>query len=104
VTVRGRLAATGSLDVETFGGPVHLDFPVDQRAALDLRASGGDISGRIAAPAGGGSPLDLGASVVRNGTTATITRSIGSGSGAAPPVTVRTFRGRVTVDALRPRS
>jgi len=104
VSVRGRLAPTGSLDIETFGGPVHLEFPLDQRAALDLRASSGEIRGRIAAPAAGGSPLDLGAVVVRNGTTAIISRSIGSGSGVAPPVTVRTFRGRITVDASRLRS
>ncbi len=104
VSVRGPLAATGSLDIETFGGPVQLEFPVGQRAALDLRASGGEIRGRIATAAGGGSPLDLGTTAVRNGTTATITRLIGKGSGAAPPVTIRTFRGRITVDSYRQRS
>lgn len=104
VSVRGPLAATGSLDIETFGGPVYLEFPVEQRAALDLRASGGEIRGRIAASATGGPPLELGTTVVRNGTTTSVTRPIGKGTGAAPPVTVRTFRGRITVDSYRQRS
>ncbi len=103
VDARGRLAALGSLDIETFGGPVHLEFPIDQRAALDLRASNGEIRGSIAAPVGGGPRLDLATAVARNGTTAVVSRTIGGGNGAAPPVTVRTFRGRITVDAVRPR-
>lgn len=103
VEVRGRLAATGSLDVETFGGPVHLGFPVDQRAALDLRASSGEIAGRVTQGPDAGSPLDLRLAAVRNGPTSTLVRTIGKGTGAVPPVTVRTFRGRITVgtDPLR---
>ncbi len=104
VRVRGRLAAAGSLDVETFGGPVYLEFPPDQRAALDLRASGGEITGRIAPQPGARAPLDLGTAASRNGTTVSVARAIGGGNGPAPPVTVRTFRGRITVDAVRDRS
>lgn len=104
VSVRGRLAATGSLDIETFGGPVQVEFPDDQRAALDLRASGGEIGGRLAAPASGSTaPIDLASEVTRTGTTVTVVRTAGVGSGPLPPVTVRTFRGRITVDAVRPK-
>lgn len=104
VTVRGRLAASGSLDIESFGGPVHLEFPHDQRAALDLRASSGEISGRIDRQQAAGPPHNLGASVIRNGTAAVVVRAIGAGGGPMPPVTVRTFRGRITIDAIRPRT
>ena len=94
VQVRGRLSATGSLDIETFGGPVQVEFPGDQRAALDLRASSGEIAGRIA-------QLDLRAAAIRTGATSTLHRTIGKGAGPAPPVTVRTFRGRVTLGTVR---
>lgn len=101
VDVRGRLAASGSLDIETFGGPVHLQFPNDQRAALDLRASSGGINGRLETQPGASAPLNLSASVIRNGTAAVVVRAIGVGDGPTPPVTVRTFRGRITIDAFR---
>jgi DUF4097 and DUF4098 domain-containing protein YvlB len=39
VRVEGRVDPAGSLDIETFGGAVSLEFPVRQQAVLDVRTS-----------------------------------------------------------------
>lgn len=96
VSVRGNHARGASIDVETFGGAVELTLPATQRVALDLRATDGEIrlAGRDAGSAEGRALEDA---VVRKGTTTSLVRTMGAGSGTASPVTVRTLRGRISV-------
>ncbi|MCC7051994.1 MAG: DUF4097 family beta strand repeat protein [Gemmatimonadaceae bacterium] len=95
VTIDGRLAPDGALDVETFGGAVRIELPADQAAALDLRGGADGIGGRIGRPA-----LDLAALAVRTASTAALQRRIGAPGRVMPPVTVRSFRGRIVVESL----
>ncbi len=100
VDIHGPIAKTGSIDVRTFGGVVDLAFPADQAAALDLRTTDGSIKGILPGTRGGGAPLDLQSVVVKTGNANSLSRVIGPTGGAAPPVTVRTTRGRIRLRTL----
>lgn len=100
VDIHGAIAKTGSIDVHTFGGTVDLAFPADQAAALDLRATDGAIAGILTGSQGGIAPLDLRSVAERTGNTMSLSRVIGPPGGPAPPVTVRTMRGRIRLRTL----
>jgi Putative adhesin len=104
VHVEGRIDASGSLDIETFGGAVSLEFPARQRAALNVRTSSGDISGRLESPLANVMTASLSDAVERVGGASVLMRELGAGPQRAAPVTIRTFRGRVRIDALRRRT
>jgi Putative adhesin len=104
VRVEGRVDAAGSLDIETFGGAVSLEFPARQRASLNVRTSSGEISGRVEASQANVVTTNLSDHVAHVGGASVLTREIGAGPLRAAPVTIRTFRGRVRIDALRRRT
>jgi len=100
VEIRGAIARTGSIDVQTFGGTVDLAFPAEQGAALDLRATDAVIGGVLTGRRGGRESLDLRALAVKSGNTTSLSRVIGPSGAPAPSVTVRTMRGRIRLRTL----
>jgi Putative adhesin len=103
VHVAGRVAASGSLDIETFGGAVRIELPADQQATLDLRTSSAEITGHVDASAGRSAIPNIQSLITRTGSVVSLVHTLGAPTRAAPPITVRTFRGRITIEAQRQR-
>jgi hypothetical protein len=99
VSVRGPVAARGSLSVETFGGRVQIRLPFGAAAALDLRASGASISGEIESADRRRTALSQWVTPLGSGVE--LRRTIGSAGGAVPSIVVRTLGGSITVTATR---